>query len=248
VQIPAPTPTWHPPRASTCTRSPTTRPRRAWRCRSGGRQADGALVLVDATSGAGGLPVDPREFDVYYLSPQKGFASEGGLFVALCSPAALERIAEVTASGRHVPTILDLQVAVESSRSDQTYNTPSVSTLFLMAEQIEWLLGQGGLDWSVKQCADKAGVVYGWAESRAWAQPFVTDPAARSSVVCTVDLDDVVSADDVSAVLRANGVLDTEAYRKLGRNQLRIATFPAVDLADVERLTACVDHVVAQLT
>jgi phosphoserine aminotransferase len=210
--------------------------------------AEDALVLVDATSAAGGLPVDPRAFDVYYFSPQKAFASEGGLFIALCSPAAIERIGRLATSGRYVPTTLDLQVAVENSRSDQTYNTPSVSTLFLMAEQVEWMNAEGGLDRVAGQCAEKSEHVYGWAQDRDWASPFVADPAARSAVVCTIDLDDKISADDVSAVLRANGILDTEAYRKLGRNQLRIATFPAVTLDDVRALTAAVDHVVAQLS
>jgi phosphoserine aminotransferase len=206
-----------------------------------------ALVLVDATSAAGGLDVDPAEFDAYYFSPQKGFASEGGLWVALCSPEAVARIERLASSDRYTPTTLDLGVALENSRADQTYNTPAIATVFLMAEQVEWLLANGGLPWAVKQCAAKAGHVYGWAEAADYATPFVADPAMRSDVVCTIDLDDRVSADEVSAVLRANGVLDTEAYRKLGRNQLRLAVFPAVDLADVERLTAAIDHVVEHL-
>jgi phosphoserine aminotransferase len=210
--------------------------------------AEEALVLVDATSAAGGMPVDPREFDVYYFSPQKAFASEGGLFIALCSPAAIERIAHLAAADRYIPTTLDLQVAVDNSRSDQTYNTPSVSTLFLMAEQIDWMNAHGGLEKVTQQCAEKSGHVYAWAQDREWAAPYVADPAARSAVVCTIDLHDRVAADDVAAALRANGILDTEAYRKLGRNQLRIATFPAVDLADVQRLTAAIDHIVAQLS
>jgi phosphoserine aminotransferase len=210
--------------------------------------AGDALVLVDATSAAGGMPVDPRAFDVYYFSPQKAFASEGGLFLALCSPSAIERIARTAETERHIPTSLDLQVAVENSRSDQTYNTPSVSTLYLMAEQVEWMNAQGGLEAVATQCAEKSGHVYSWATEREWAAPFVADPAARSTVVCTVDLDERVAADDVAAALRANGILDTEAYRKLGRNQLRIATFPAVALTDVQRLTAAIDHVVEQLS
>ncbi len=192
--------------------------------------------------------MDPAEFDVYYCSPQKAFASEGGLWLALCSPAALERIEHLAGSDRYVPTTLDLGVAVENSRADQTYNTPSVSTVFLMAEQLDWMNAQGGLDWAVAQCAQKSDHIYGWAEARDWASPFVADPAQRSGVVCTIDIDDRVSADEISAVLRRNGILDTEAYRKLGRNQLRVAVFPAVDPDDVERLTAAIDHVVDALS
>jgi phosphoserine aminotransferase len=210
--------------------------------------AEEALTLVDATSAAGSLPVEASEFDVYYFSPQKGFASDGGLWLALCSPAAIARIEALAGSDRYVPTTLDLGVAVENSRADQTYNTPAVATVFLMAEQIDWMLANGGLDWSVAQCHAKSDHVYGWATDREWASPFVTDPEQRSGCVCTIDLDDRVSADEVSAVLRANGILDTEAYRKLGRNQLRIAVFPAVDLGDVERLTGAIDHVVEQLS
>ncbi len=206
-----------------------------------------ALVAVDATSAAGGMAFDPREADAYYFSPQKAFASEGGLWVALLSPAAIDAVGDVKASGRAIPAMLDLSIALDNSRSDQTYNTPAIATLFLMAEQVEWLLERGGLEWSAQQCADKARHVYSWAERSDYATPFVKDPAARSPVVCTVDLDASVAADDVSAALRANGILDTEAYRKLGRNQLRFAVFPAIDPADVERLTAAVDHVVAAL-
>ncbi len=211
------------------------------------RPDDHALVVVDATSGAGGLPVDLAQTDIYYFSLQKGFASEGGLVVAICSPAALERIEKVRATDRYIPTFLDLQTAVENSRKNQTYNTPAIATLFLGAEQVDWMNGQGGLDWAVASCQAKADHVYGWAAARDWATPFVTDPDARSLVVATVDLDDRVAADDVNAVLRANGVLDTDSYRKLGRNQLRIGMFPAVTLADIESYTACVDHVVEQL-
>jgi phosphoserine aminotransferase len=210
--------------------------------------ADEALMLVDATSAAGGMAVDPLEFDAYYFSPQKAFASEGGLWLALCSPAAIERISELSGGDRHTPATLDLGVALENSRADQTYNTPSISTLFLMAEQLDWMNDQGGLAWTSAQCSAKAAYVYGWADEREWAMPFVGDPDQRSTVVCTVDLDDRVSADEVSKVLRSNGVLDTEAYRKLGRNQLRIAVFPAVEPSDVERLTAVIDHVVDALT
>ena len=209
--------------------------------------ADG-LVAVDATSAAGGLAFDVEEVDAYYFSPQKCFASEGGLFVALLSPAALARVEELAASDRWIPPMLDLATAVDNSRKDQTYNTPSVSTLFLMAEQIDWMNEGGGIAWAAQQCKAKADHLYGWAGSREWARPFVTDPALRSNVVCTIDLDERVDAGEVSAILRANGILDTEAYRKLGRNQLRVAVFPAVDLADVEALTAAVDYVVDALS
>ena len=208
---------------------------------------EGALVAVDATSGAGGLPVDVRECDVYYFSPQKGFASDGGLWVALMSPAALERVARIAASGRWVPASYDLTIALDNSTKDQTYNTPSLATLFLMAEQVDWLLGLGGLDAAVARTADSSSRLYGWAEASPYASCFVRDPAQRSQVVGTVDLADEVSAPTVSAVLRANGIVDTEPYRKLGRNQLRIAMFPAVDPEDVSALTACIDHVVERL-
>ena len=209
---------------------------------------DGALVLVDATSGAGGLPVDVAQADVYYFSPQKSFASDGGLWLALMSPAALERVARVAATGRYVPPSLSLPTAVENSRLDQTYNTPALATLLLMAEQVDWLLGQGGLDWAVARTKDSSDRLYGWAESRDWAAPFVTDPAQRSQVVGTVDLADGVDAAAVAATLRANGVVDVEPYRKLGRNQLRVAMFPAVEPDDVTALTRCVDHVVEALS
>ena len=211
------------------------------------RPAYDALVAVDATSAAGAMAFDPAEVDVYYFSPQKAFASEGGLWLALLSPAAIERLAAVKASGRHIPAMLDVSVALDNSRSDQTYNTPAIATLFLMAEQIEWMNAQGGLDWAAKDCAAKADHIYSWAEGADYAQPFVADPSARSTVVCTVDLDESVSADEVSAVLRRNGILDTEAYRKLGRNQLRFAVFPAIDYDDVRRLTASIDHVAEAL-
>ena len=211
------------------------------------RPAFDALVAVDATSAAGGIAFDPAEADAYYFSPQKAFASEGGLWLALLSPAAIDAIGRIKASGRHIPAMLDLSIALDNSRSDQTYNTPAVATLFLMAEQIEWMNGLGGLSWAAKECAAKAQHIYSWAEAAGFATPFVADPASRSSVVCTVDLDESVSADDVSSALRANGILDTEAYRKLGRNQLRFAVFPAIDFDDVQRLTASVDYVVGQL-
>ncbi len=211
------------------------------------RPAYDALVAVDATSAAGGIDFDPAEVDAYYFSPQKAFASEGGLWLALLSPGAIDAIGRVKASGRHTPAMLDLSIALDNSRSDQTYNTPAVATLFLMAEQIEWMNAHGGLAWAAKECAAKADHIYTWAESSDFATPFVSDPVARSTVVCTVDLDDSVAADDVTTVLRANGILDTEAYRKLGRNQLRFAVFPAIDFDDVQRLTACVDYVVDAL-
>ena len=208
---------------------------------------DDALVLVDATSGAGGLPVDPSAFDAYYFSLQKGFASEGGLAVALLSPAAIERVASIAASDRYVPTFFDLTTAIDNSRKDQTYNTPAISTVFLAAETVDWMNAEGGLDAMVELGRAKADHLYGWAEKRDWATPFVADAAARSLVVATIDLDDSVSADDVNAALRANGILDTDAYRKLGRNQLRVGMFPTVDLSDLQAYTACVDHVVEQL-
>jgi phosphoserine aminotransferase len=204
----------------------------------------GALVLVDATSAAGGLPVRAEDFDVYYFAPQKGFGSDGGLWVALMSPAAVERVHDIAASGRYIPDFLSLRVALENAVRDQTYNTPAVATLFLLAEQIEWMLGQGGLSWAAARTARSAAILYAWAEQAAYAQPFVADPAQRSQVVGTIDVSDGLSADDVAACLRANGVVDTESYRKLGRNQLRIGMFPAVDPADVEALTACIDYVV----
>ena len=212
------------------------------------RPGGGGLVLVDATSAAGSLAVDPSQFDAYYFSPQKGFGSEGGLWIALLSPDAIARVGALRATGRYVPRSLDLTVALDQSSSEQTENTPSISTLFLLADQVEWILGRGGLGWAAASCAEKAAHLYGWAASRRFAEPFVQDPELRSDCVVTLDLDrDVVSADEVSAVLRAHGIVDTEAYRKLGRNQLRIAVFPAVELADVEALTACLDHVVDAL-
>jgi phosphoserine aminotransferase len=208
---------------------------------------DGALLLVDATSGAGGLPVDITEADAYYFAPQKCFASDGGLFVAVLSPAALERAAEITASGRWVPAFLDLTTAIDSSVKNQTYNTPSLATLFLMAEQLDWLNGQGGLDFAVSRTSDSSSRLYTWAEKTPYTTPYVADPDERSLVVGTVDFDESVDAAEVARILRVNGIVDVEPYRKLGRNQLRVAMFPAVDPADVEALTACVDHVVERL-
>lgn len=208
---------------------------------------DGALVLVDATSGAGGLPVDIAETDVYYFAPQKSFAADGGLWLAAFSPAALERAARVHGSDRHIPEFFSLPTAIDNSRKNQTYNTPALATLFLLAEQLDWLNGQGGLDWAVSRTADSAGRLYSWAEKHAQATPFVSDPEQRSQVVGTIDFADEVDAAAIAKALRANGVVDTDPYRKLGRNQLRVAMFPAIDPADVEALTACVDYVIDRL-
>ncbi|MDX2707253.1 phosphoserine transaminase [Streptomyces sp. PA03-6a] len=208
---------------------------------------EGALVLVDATSGAGGLPVDIAETDVYYFAPQKSFAADGGLWIAAFSPAALERAARIAASGRHIPAFFDLPTAIDNSGKNQTYNTPALATLFLLNDQLEWINGQGGLDWAVARTADSSSRLYTWAEDSKYATPFVTDPAKRSQVVGTIDFNDEVDAAAIAKVLRANGVVDTEPYRKLGRNQLRVAMFPAVEPADVEALTACVDFVVERL-
>jgi phosphoserine aminotransferase len=212
-----------------------------------GADAD-ALVVVDATSGAGGLPVDITEVDAYYFAPQKNFASDGGLWVAVMSPRALQRVEQVAASGRWVPDFFSLPTAIDNSRKDQTYNTPAVATLFLLAEQLDWLNGNGGLEFAVGRTSDSASRLYGWADKTDYATPFVADPAARSLVVGTIDLDAAVDAAAVAAALRANGIVDTEPYRKLGRNQLRIAMFPAVEPSDVEALTECIDHIVGRLT
>jgi len=210
--------------------------------------ADDALVAVDATSAAGGLPWDPSEVDVYYFAPQKCFASDGGLWLAACSPAALDRIRSIAAGDRWRPASLDLGIALDNSLQDQTYNTPAVATLVMLDAQLGWMLDHGGLDFAAGRSATSAAALYGWADGRDWADPFVTDPAHRSNVVGTIDLDDGIDANDVNAALRANGILDTDAYRKLGRNQLRVGMFPAIDPADVEALTRCVDHVVAALS
>lgn len=212
------------------------------------RPAGNGLVLVDATSGAGAIDFDPTEVDAYYFSPQKAFGAEGGMYVALLSPAAQARIGAIRATGRPTPPSLDLSTVLDNSAKDQTYNTPAVSSLFLLADSVEWLVAQGGLSAVAEASRAKAQIVYGWAEAADYATPFVSDPGMRSPVVCTVDLDDAVDAAQVSSVLRANGVLDTEAYRKLGRNQLRVGVFPAVDSADVEALLACIDHVVGELS
>ncbi len=207
----------------------------------------GALVVVDATSAAGGLPVRADEFDVYYFAPQKGLGSDGGLWIALMSPAAVERAHETAASGRYIPDFLSLRIALENSAKDQTYNTPAVATLFLLADQVEWMLDRGGLAWTTARTARSAAILYTWAEKTAFADPFVSDPEQRSQVVGTIDITGGLSADDIAASLRANGIVDTESYRKLGRNQLRIGMFPAVDPADVEALTACIDYVAERL-
>jgi phosphoserine aminotransferase len=206
----------------------------------------GALMLVDATSAAGGIPVEIAETDAYYFAPQKAFAAEAGLWIAVLSPAALQRVADL-AQTRWLPPSLDLTLAVENSRKDQTYNTPAIASLWLLAHQVEWLLAEGGLEWAAKRTSDSAARLYGWAEAAPYATPYVADPALRSPVVATVDLIDTIEATAVTAALRANGIVDTEPYRGLGRNQLRVGMYPAVDPADVEALTACVDYVVQRL-
>ena len=206
--------------------------------------ADDALVLVDATSGAGGLPVDLREVDAYYFAPQKCFASDGGLWISIMSPRALARVEELAATDRYVPPFFDLPTAIDNSGKNQTYNTPSVATLFLMAEQLDWMNAQGGLDGMVARTTASSDALYGWAEKTDWTTPYVVDPAHRSLVIGTIDFDESIDAAAIAATLRANGIVDTEPYRKLGRNQLRIAMYPAVDPADVEALTACIDYVV----
>jgi phosphoserine aminotransferase len=206
-----------------------------------------ALVAVDATSGAGGLRFDPNEVDAYYFAPQKGFASDGGLWVAVLSPGAIERIGRIHASGRWVPAFLDLSIAVEQSRLDQSYNTPALATIIMFLHQLEWMLAGGGLDFAAGRSDRSARILYHWAESTAYTSPFVAKPDERSHVVGTIDFDPSVEAASVAAALRANGVLDTEPYRKLGRNQLRIAMFPAIDPEDVAAATRCIDYVVERL-
>ncbi len=208
--------------------------------------ADG-LVLVDATSAAGGLRVDLAETDGYYFAPQKCLAADGGLWLAAVSPAAVERIERIAASGRWCPAFLDLRIALEQSRLDQTYNTPALATILLAKEQVQWLCDNGGLEWAASRCDRSAAILYGWAEAHELATPFVKDPAMRSHVVGTIDFEERVDANLLSSVLRANGIVDTESYRKLGRNQLRIALFPAIDPDDVERLTRSIDFVVQEL-
>ena len=229
---------WAHNETSTAVMAPVVRPAGA---------ADDAIVLVDATSGAGGLPVDLAEVDAYYFAPQKCFASDGGLWIAALSPRALARVDEIAASGRHVPAFFDLPTAIDNSRKNQTYNTPSVATLFLMAEQLDWMNGEGGLAGMVERTTTSSDALYGWAEKTAYTTPYVADPDHRSLVIGTIDFDDAISADAVAATLRANGIVDTEPYRKLGRNQLRIAMYPAIDPSDVEALTTCIDWVVDHL-
>ncbi len=229
---------WAHNETSTAVMAPVLRPAGA---------ADDALVLVDATSGAGGLPVDLTQVDAYYFAPQKCFASDGGLWVSIMSPAALERAAEIAVSDRYVPAFLDRPTAIDNSGKNQTYNTPSVATIFLMAEQLDWMNSLGGLAGMVERTTASATALYGWAERTSYTTPYVKDPAHRSLVIGTIDFDDAISADAVAATLRTNGIVDTEPYRKLGRNQLRIAMYPAIDPADVEALTACIDWVVERL-
>ncbi|MGV9383220.1 phosphoserine transaminase [Nonomuraea sp. NPDC003707] len=207
---------------------------------------DDSLVLVDATSGAGGLPVDIAETDVYYFAPQKSFASDGGLWIAIMSPRALARVEEIAATGRYVPEFFSLPVAIDNSSKDQTYNTPAVATLFLLADQLDWMNSNGGLAWTTARTAESSQRLYTWAEKSAYTTPFAA-PEFRSQVVGTIDFAESVDAAAVAKVLRANGIVDTEPYRKLGRNQLRVAMFPAIDPADIEALTVCVDYVVERL-
>ncbi|HET9443537.1 MAG TPA: aminotransferase class V-fold PLP-dependent enzyme, partial [Acidimicrobiales bacterium] len=220
----------------------------AMEVRRPGGSDPGSLVAVDATSGAGGLRVDPTQFDAYYFAPQKCLGSDGGLWLAALSPTAVERVERLAASGRWIPAGLDLKIALDNSRLDQTYNTPALTTLFLLADQLEWINGNGGLEWAAGRCDRSAEILYGWAEASPFAAPYVAKPDDRSHVVGTIDLDDRVDANVVAKTLRASGVVDTESYRKLGRNQLRVAMFPAVEPDDVTALTACIDYVVGQLT
>ena len=212
-----------------------------------GADAD-ALMLIDATSAAGGLPVDQAESDVYYFAPQKCFASDGGLWIALMSPAAIYRTAQIKATGRYIPAFLDLQTAIDNSRQNQTYNTPALATILLMVEQIDWFNTNGGLEWCVGRTHESSQALYDWAQASDFATPFVSDPDLRSQVIGTIDFDDAIDASEISKQLRANGVVDTEPYRKLGRNQLRVAMFPAVDPDDVRRLTASIDYLVSAMT
>ena len=209
--------------------------------------SEGALVLVDATSAAGGLVVSAEEFDTYYFAPQKSFASDGGIWLALMSPTAIERAERIKASERWTPAFLDINIAIENSRLDQTYNTPAVITLWLLAKQIEWMNANGGLSFAAGRSAESARIIYGWAERSAVATPFVTDPAMRSNVVATINFDESIDALAVAKVLRSNGIVDTEPYRKLGKNQLRVGMFPAIDPSDIEALTQCIDFVIEEM-
>ncbi len=230
---------WAHNETSTGVMTPIVRPK-------GVDRADGTLVLIDATSGAGGLPVDVTNADAYYFAPQKSFAADGGLWIALLSPAAQERVVQLDASERWIPSFLSIKTALDNSRKDQTYNTPAVATLFLLAEQVRWMLEEGGLDWCVKRSTLSSEQLYGWAERSGYATPFVADPAKRSLVVGTIDFAEEVDAAQIAATLRANGIVDVEPYRKLGRNQLRVGMFPAVEPADVQALTGCIDYIVEQ--
>ncbi|MGA8257210.1 MAG: phosphoserine transaminase [Nocardioides sp.] len=229
---------WAHNETSTAVMAPVTRP--------AGTLADDALVLIDATSGAGGLPVDLTETDVYYFAPQKCFASDGGLWIAIMSPAALERAARIAATDRHIPAFFDLPTAIDNTSKNQTYNTPSVATLFLMAEQLDWMNANGSLAGMVERTTASSDALYGWAEKADYTTPYVADPDHRSLVIGTINFDESIDAAAVAATLRANGIVDTEPYRKLGQNQLRISMYPAVDPSDVEALTACIDYVVSQ--
>jgi phosphoserine aminotransferase len=209
--------------------------------------ASEALTVIDATSGAGGLPVDAAEFDTYYFAPQKSFGSDGGLWVALMSPAALERASQIKESGRYIPPFLDLQTAIDNSVKDQTYNTPALATIVMMAEQVDWFNAGGGLSFATGRSARSAEALYSWADKTDYASPYVTDPSKRSAVIGTIDFAESIDAAELAKVLRSNGIVDTEPYRKLGRNQLRIAMFPAIEPSDIEALTACIDYVVGEL-
>ena len=208
---------------------------------------DDALVLVDATSGAGGLPVDLTEVDAYYFAPQKCFASDGGLWITVLSPRAIARVEEIAATDRYVPPFFDLPTAIDNSAKNQTYNTPSVATLFLMAEQLDWMNAEGGLAGMVERTTASSDALYGWAEKTAYTTPYVAEPSHRSLVIGTIDFDESIDAAAIAKTLRANGIVDTEPYRKLGRNQLRVAMYPAIDPADIEALTRCIDYVVDNL-
>jgi phosphoserine aminotransferase len=229
---------WAHNETSTAVMAPVVRPEGA---------DDGALVLIDATSGAGGLPVDPNECDVYYFAPQKSFASDGGLWLGTFSPTAIERAERLAASDRYIPAFFNLKTAIDNSRLNQTYNTPAVATLFLMAEQLDWMNSQGGLKGMVERTTQSSDTLYGWAEASEHAFPYVENPEHRSLVIGTIDFDEGIDAAAIAATLRANGIVDTEPYRKLGRNQLRIAMYPAIDPSDVAALTACIDWVIERL-
>jgi phosphoserine aminotransferase len=229
---------WAHNETSTGVQTPVVRP----------ENAGDALVMIDATSAAGGLPVDVAESDVYYFAPQKCFASDGGIWFGLFSPAAIERVERIAASDRWVPAFFDLGTVLENSRKEQTYNTPALATLLLMAEQIDWFNENGGLDWATGRSAASSGHLYSWAEASSYATPYVAEPEHRSGVIATIDFDDAVDAAQVAKTLRQNGIVDTEPYRKLGRNQLRIATFPAIETSDTERLTQAIDYVVERQT